>query len=133
MPWLSGRPASWPLTHAGSGGGAGADGEAAHRPPGRRQRAGGRGGPGLRAGGARPGAGTWASTADADSGDADLAAAFLFPVNTHATDAWPATPHLGIWHGAALVASSPIVVQPPGPGARIRLPLGTLDWSIPIA
>ena len=79
------------------------------------------------------GAATWASSMDADSGDADNAAAVLFPINTHATDAWPATPQLGIWDGASLIASAAIQVAAPGAGARIRIPLGGLDWSIPIA
>ena len=80
-----------------------------------------------------PGAASWASSADADSGDADNTGNIDFPFNTHATDAWPATPQLGIWNAAALVASAPLAVQAPGPDARIRIPIGSLDWSIPVA
>ena len=80
-----------------------------------------------------PGAATWASSQDADSGDADNAAAIVYPPNAHASDRWPATPQLGIWNGAALVASAALNVARPGPGERIRIPLGKLDWSIPSA
>ena len=87
--------------------------------------------PGYAAQELAPGAATWGSSADANSGDGDNAANILFPVNTHAADAWPATPQLGIWNGASLVASTPLNVQAPAPGARIRIPMGALDWSTP--
>lgn len=89
--------------------------------------------PGYAPVGRPPGAASWASSADADSGDADNADNIDFPFNTHATDDWPATPHVGFWNAAALVASAPLNVQAPGPGARIRVPIGALDWSIPVA
>ena len=89
--------------------------------------------PGYAAQGLAPGAATWASSEDADSGDADNVANIPYGPNTHATDAWPATPWLGVWEGVVLVATTPLAVTQPAPGAYVQIPIGALDWSIPVA
>lgn len=79
-----------------------------------------------------PGAITWASSADTDSGDAANAIEIVFPANSHASADWPAVTRLGIWDGNILVASAVLTVDAAGPGVHILIPVGGLDWSLPV-